>query len=44
MFDSLNHAPNPFKMQHMNEISKLIFLTYFQFIFSQQDKLENFAK
>jgi hypothetical protein len=31
-------------MQHMNEISKLIFLTYFQFTISQHDKLANFAK
>jgi hypothetical protein len=25
VLDSLNHAPNPFKMQHMSEISKLLF-------------------
>jgi hypothetical protein len=44
VFNSLKRAPNPFKMQHINEISKLIFLTYFQFTFSQHDQLANFAK
>jgi len=32
------------KIQHMNEISKLMFLTYFQSTFSQRDQLANFAK
>jgi hypothetical protein len=44
VFDSMNHTSNPFKMQHMNEISKLNLLTYFQSTFSQHDKLANFAK
>jgi hypothetical protein len=43
MFNLLNHAPNPFKMKHMSEISKSIFFTYFQSTFSQLDKLANFA-
>jgi hypothetical protein len=44
MLNILNYATNPSKMQHMNEISKLIFLTYFQSTFSQHDQLANFAK
>ncbi len=42
--DSWNHAINPFKMQHMSEISKLIFLTYFESTFSQEDNMVNFTK
>jgi hypothetical protein len=44
VLNSLNHVLNPFKMQHMSEISKLIFFYLFSIYFFTMWLLANFAK
>jgi len=44
VYNSLNHAPNPFKMQHMNEISKLKKFDLFSIYFFTMWEIGKFCK